>query len=800
MQNLLQDLRYAIRMMLKRPGFTLIAALTLALGIGANTAIFSAVNAVLLKPFPFPESQQLVDLAETFKPDGYGTVSVPTLEDWKNQNSVFEGIAGYSFTSFNLQGSETPQRIPALRVNANYFDVLGMKPEIGRTFLPGEDVAGRDRVVVLSDELWQRNFGGDRGIINRSIPLNGEQYTVIGVMPREISALYRTVQMWSPLVFTDKERLERGDHKYFVIGRLKPSVTLAQAREQMDSIAARLEQQYKNGRGIRLLQIEDLFVSGVRSTLLMLMVAVGFVLLIACTNVANLLLARATVRRREISIRIALGAGKRRLIQQFLTEGLLLSVVGGGLGIALAWWTLIMLGKIAFPFLPRSQEIRIDSRVLLFTLLVSILTSVIFGLIPSLQSGKTDVQEALKEGGNTLSGGLVGGWLRQFLVVVEVAAAVVLLIGAGLMIRSLIQMRQVEPGLKTQNLLTAKISLPPERYADAESAIRFYQQVIDRVSHIPGVESVGLTSHLPIEEQGYNGNLPVEGKTYPPNEEPLVEFRAVNLDYFQTTRIPLLRGRIFSRQDHDESQPVVVINQTMARLIWPNEDPIGKRVGDDSERATVIGVVADVKNYGILRKSVAEMYGPYTLKSLWPNMRWNMRLLVRSSIDETSIATDIRREVQAVDPAQSIYAVQPMNLVIENTVKDKSANTTLLTVFAGLSLLLALIGVYGVMSYTVVQNTREIGIRIALGARPAAILRLVIGRGLFLVGIGVVTGVAASFALTRFMENMLFGVTPTDPMTFAMIVLLLCVVALLACLLPALRAMRVDPIVVLRYQ
>jgi putative ABC transport system permease protein len=786
--------------MLKRPGFTLIAALTLALGIGANTAIFSAVNAVLLKPLPFPESSQLVDLAETFKPDGFGSVSVPNLQDWQSQNTVFDGIAAYSFTNFNLQGGDTPQRIPGLRVSANYFDVLGAKSVLGRTFVAGEDAAGRDRVVVLSHDLWERSFGGDSAIVNRTIPLNGEQYTVIGVMPQNLSALYRTVQIWSPLVFTDKERLERDDHKYLAIGRIKSGVTLTQARDQMNNIAARLEQQYKNGRGIRLLQIEELWVSGVRSTLLTLMVAVGFVLLIACTNVANLLLARATVRRREISIRIALGAGKRRLIQQFLTEGLLLSILGGGLGIALAWWTLIVLGKIAFPFLPRSQEIHIDSRVLLFTLFVSILTSVIFGLIPSLQSGRADVQDALKEGGNTLSAGLVGGWLRQFLVVVEVAAAVVLLIGAGLMIRSLLQMRHVEPGLKTQNLLTAKISLPSERYRDADAAIRFYQQVIDRVSNVPGVESVGLTSHLPIEEQGYNGNVPVEGKTYPPNEEPLVEFRAVNLDYFQTTNIPLLRGRIFSKQDHDETQPVVVINQAMAKLIWPNEDPIGKRVGDEKERATVIGVVGDVKNYGILQKSVAEMYAPYTMKTFWPNMRWNMRLLVRSTVNEDSLTPAIRREVQAVDPAQPIYAVQSMSLVIENTVKDKSANTTLLTVFAGLSLLLAVIGVYGVMSYTVVQNTREIGIRIALGARPGAILQLILGRGLFLVGLGVAIGIAAAFALTRFMESMLFGITATDPVTFAMIVVLLAGVALFACLLPALRAMRVDPIVVLRYQ
>lgn len=795
----IQDLRYGIRMMAKRPGFTVIAALTLALGIGANTAIFSAVNAVLLKPLPFPESGQLIDLAETFKPDGFGSVSVPVLEDWKNQNTVFAGISACQGTSFNLEGGDEPQRISGLKVGANYFDILGMKPALGRGFLTGEDVAGRDRVVILSDQLWRRNFGADPAIINKTIAVNGQKYTVVGVMPAAMSSLYRTVQMWSPLVFTESERIAREEHKFLVIGRLRSGITLAQARDQMNVIAQRLEAQYKNGRGIRLMQIEELWVAGIRSTLLMMMAAVGFVLLIACTNVANLLLARATVRRREISIREALGAGRARLVQQFLTEGLLLSFIGGALGIALAWWTIKMLGKIAFPFLPRSQEIGIDGRVLLFTLAVSVLTSVIFGLIPSIQAGKTDIQETLKEGGNTVSAGVVGGWLRPTLVVVEVAAAVVLLIGAGLMIRSVMRIREVEPGLRAQNLLTAKVSLPRERYKDIESTIGFYRQVLDRLNHLPGVESAALISHLPIEEMGYNANVTVEGKTYPPNESPIVEFRVASEDYFKTANIPLLRGRLFSKQEGDDNRPVVVINEAMAKQIWPGDDPLGKQLKHDVP-VTVVGVVGDVKNYGLLHQAVPEMYAPYTYKSFWPDMRWNMRLMVRSALDNNDIAAAVRREVQAVDPAQPIYAVQTMNLVIENTVRDKSLNTTLLSVFAGVSLLLAVIGVYGVMSYTVAQHTREIGIRMALGARPRSILKLIMGRGAVLVSIGVVVGVLASFALTRFIENMLFGVTPTDPLTFVAIVTILGVVALLACLIPAQRAMRVDPIVVLRHQ
>jgi predicted permease len=798
MRNFIQDLRYAIRMMAKRPGFTIIAALTLALGIGANTAIFSAVNAILLKPLPFPESEQIVDVSETFK-DGYGSVSVPYYEDWKNQNTVFTGLAAYQFASFNLSTTDTPQRISGIRCTANYFDVLGVKAALGRTFLSGEDVAGNQQVVVLGDDLWRRNFAADPGIINREIAVNGQTYTVIGVMPREMSSLYRVVQMWSPLVFPEQDRTNRGDHKYAVVGRIKSGVTLAQAREEMNTIAQRLEAQYKNGRGVQLTQFEELWVAGVRSTLLMMMVAVGFVLLIACTNVANLLLARATVRRREISIRVALGAGRSRLIQQFLTEGLVLSAIGGAMGIALAWWLMNVLGKIAFPSLPRSQEIRIDARVLLFTVGVSILTSVVFGLIPSLQAGKTDVQETLKEGGNTMSTGVVGGWLRPILVVVEIAAAVVLLIGAGLMIRSVMRIREVQPGLQPQNLLTAKISLPREKYRDTEAANHFYEQVLERLNTLPGVESAALVSHLPIEEMGTNANITVEGKTYPPNEGPLVEFRVVSDNYFKTANIPLLRGRLFSKEQGDSNQPVVVINEAMAKQIWPNEDPIGKRVGDDT-RVTVIGVVGNVKNYGLLRPTIPELYAPYTLKNFWNDMRWNMRLMVRSKSDDGSIAAAVRREVQAVDPAQPIYAVNTMNLVIENTVKDKSMNTTLLSVFAGVSLLLAVIGVYGVMSYTVAQHTREIGIRMALGAQPRSILKLIVGRGLVLVSTGAVIGVAASFGLTRFIENMLFGVTPTDPLTFVMIVALLGLVALLACLIPAQRAMRVDPIVVLRHQ
>ncbi len=799
MQNVMQDLRYGLRTIVRRPGFTLVAVLTLALGIAANTAIFSVVNTVLLKPLPFPHSENIIDIAETFKPDGWGTVSVPNLEDWHAQNDVFENLAAYSSTSFNLQQGDTPERISGLNVTANYFDALAVRPQLGRAFLAGEDVAGREQVVILSDDLWRRSFNADPQILNHTIPLNGQRYTVIGVMPPALSSLYSSVQMWSPLVFSESDRQDRDNHKYFVLGRIKEGRTLAQARDQMNGIAARLESQFHNGRGVRLTQLQELRVASVRPALILLLVAVGFVLLIACTNVANLLLARATVRHREISIRIALGAGRFRLIQQFLTEGLLLSFIGGALGIALAWLSLDLLGQLAFPFLPRAQEINIDSRVLLFTVFISILTSVVFGLVPALQSRSGDVQDALKEGSNTVSAGMVSSWLRQLLVVIEIAAAFVLLIGAGLMIRSVLQLRQVEPGFKSQNLLTAKLSLPREKYTDTDSTIRFYNQVLDRVKVLPGVEAAAFVSHLPVEEQGYNGNIQVVGKTYPANESPLVEFRTVSPDFLQAAGIPLLRGRFFTAADRANSQLVVVINNSMAKRIWGDEDPIGKVISDRAN-AVVVGVIGDIKNYGLLRKPVAEMYVPLAQNNLWPDMLWNMRLMVRSIADETNLTAAVRREVQAVDPAQPIYGVESMTVALENTVRDKSLNMTLLAVFAGISLLLAVIGVYGVMSYSVAQHTREIGIRMALGAAPRTILKLIMGRGLFLIALGVGIGVVASFGLTRFIQNLLFGVTPTDPLTFVMIVLLLTLVALLACLIPAQRAMRVDPIVVLRYE
>ncbi|MFL6227896.1 MAG: ABC transporter permease [Pyrinomonadaceae bacterium] len=796
-----QDFRYAARTLRKNPGFALVAIFTLALGIGANTAIFSVVNAVLLRPLPYPDADRLVDLSETY-PGGFGSVSVPNLEDWRWQTNAFEGIAAYTFRAFSLQGGDSPERLTGERVSANYFDVLGVRPQFGRAFAPEEERAGSDHVVVLSDALWRRDFAADPRIVNRTIPLNGENYTVVGVMPPVANALYKTVQVWAPLVFSDDERTDRGNHLYLSVGRIKPGVTVEQAQAEMDAIARRLAAQYPDadtGRGVRLLRINELLVGAVRRTLLVLMAAVGFVLLIACANVANLLLARAAGRTREIAIRAALGAGRLRLVQQFVTEGFVLSLAGGTLGVLLAWWGMTPLGALAFPFLPRAGEIGIDARVLAFTLAVAALTSVVFGLAPAAQSVHVSVQESLKDGGHGSAVGLGGGWMRSLFVVAEIASAFVLLVGAGLMIRSFVRLQGVEPGLNPEGVLTAKITLPFERYPDIDSTIRFNRQLIERVSALPGVEAAGLTTHLPVEEQGYNGNVVIEGKSYPKNEEPIAEFRVVSPDYFRAVGVRLLRGRLLDEHDREGAQQVVVINETMARQVWRDEDPIGQHVLD--EKATVIGVVSDVKNYGLASPAIAEIYSPFTQKLLTGSIiRRNVRLVLRSRLDEASLSEAVRREVRAVDPTLPLYSVRSMREVIGTTLSYQRMSATLVGVLAALALTLALVGIYGVMAYTVAQHTREIGIRMALGAQTSDIIRLVVGRGMFLTAAGVAAGGAGSFALTRFISKLLYGVTATDPLTFAAIAVLLASVALAACLVPARRATKVDPMIALRYE
>ncbi|HEX8351489.1 MAG TPA: ABC transporter permease [Pyrinomonadaceae bacterium] len=802
LEDLWMDLRYGARGLLKQRAFMLVAVLTLALGIGANTALFSVINAVFLNPLPFPEPDRVVSLYETFEPAGTSALSFPNLRDWREQNTAFEGIAAHVDGAFNLQAGDSPQRLQGLRVEANYFDVLGVRPQLGRTFLKGEDEAGRENVVVLSDSLWRGSFGADPDIVDKSIPLNGRKYTVVGVMPPALSALSRT-QVWAPLVFPEAEKASRGSHGYSAVGRLKRGVTQEAAGEEMNVIAARLAQQYPDvqaGRGALLNGFEEELVGDVRQPLLMLMGAVAFVLLIACSNVANLLLARAAGRHREIALRIALGAGRLRLLRQFLTEGVLLSVAGGAVGGVTAWLGLGLLGRLAFAFLPRSSEIKLDLRVLAFTVLVSLLTGVVFGLAPAAQALKTDLQDGLKDGGKGSAGGFGGNWTRNALVVTEIAAAFVLLIGAGLLMKSYARLQSVDPGVKPENVLTAKLSLAPERYADGDALGRFHERLLERVAAVPGVEAAGLASHLSVEEYGTNGYVRVEGKTYAPNREPLVELRVVSPDYFRVMGVPLVRGRMFDERDTKDAPAGVVVNETMARTVWPGEDPVGKRVWGRpvvSDWVPVVGVVADVKNVGLVRPPVPEFYFNYARGG--EGLR-NVTLAVRSRLEPAVLAAAVRREVREVDPGQPAYGVRTMRAVLDGTVTDRRLNMTLLGVLSALALALAVVGIYGVMSYNVARHTREIGIRMALGAQKTHIHRLVIGRGAALALAGVLVGLVLALWLTRLMTGLLFDVSATDPATFAGIAALLFAVALVACYVPARRAVKVDPLVALRYE
>jgi putative ABC transport system permease protein len=795
-----QDLRYAARMLIKQPGFTTVAVLTIALGIGANSAIFSVVNSVLLRPLSFPEPERLIKIWETFLPGGQGTVSVPNLKDWREQNEAFTQIAAYQTAGFNLKGEENPERVVGSTVSADFFEVLGVPPHFGRTFQQGEDEPGRNRIVVLSYSLWQRNFGGDPGIVGKDILLGGENYRVVGVMPPHFRFPSRLTELWVPLD-VPTSYASRGNHFLLTLGRLKPGVSLEQAREQMVTIARRLEQQYPDnqaGRSVKLIPLQEEVVQNVRPALLVLLGAVGFVLLIACVNVANLLLARGAARRREIAIRTALGAGRGRLVRQLLTESVLLAVIGGVVGLGLGKLGVNLLITLASSYLPRASEVGLDSRVVGFTLLLSVLTGIIFGLAPAVQSARADVQSALKDGSNT-GASSQQNWLRGALVVAEVSAAMVLLVGAGLLIKSFVRLQQMDAGLRPDNVITLGINLPQAKYSTSQAIDNFYQQLIDRVSSLPGVQTAGIINLLPLQQWGTNGDIHIEGDPpYPPGQAPLAELRIVSPDYFRALSIPLIAGRFFNAQDQEHSERVVIINQALARRYIPNKDPIGKRLGRGGDTwMTIVGVVADVNQSGLTQDSRPEIYTPYTQTA---DFKRNVSVVVRASSEPTALISSIRNEVRNLDRNQPIYNVKTMETVISESISDRRLNMLLLGIFAAVALTLAVIGIYSVMSYVVTQSTREIGIRMALGAQTSDVLKLVIGQGIVLALVGVGLGLGGAFALTRLMSSMLYGVTTTDPLTFIGVSALLMLIAVLACYLPARRATKVHPMVALRYE
>src|SRR5262245_5046925 len=799
MAILWQDLRYGARMLAKNPGFTLVAVITLALGIGANSAIFSVVNAVLLMPLPLSEPERLVKIWEN-KPDMIqGTASIPNLEDWRERNDVFTGITAYQFGSFSLPGAEYPERIFGVTASTNFFDVVGVAPQTGRVFREGEDEPGSRRVVVISARLWERNFGADPNIVGREILLNGENHSVIGVMPAHFRFPSRLVEVWVPLVPTPEQIANRADHDFLALARLKPGVTFDQAQEQMRAIARRIELQYPDiqaRRSVLLIPLHEETVRSVRPALRALMVAVGFVLLIACVNVANLSLARAAGRRREIAIRMALGAGRFRLLRQLLTESVILSAIGGALGLLLAKWGVTALLSLFADSLPRANEIGLGGRVVGFTLLLSLLTGIVFGLAPALQSAGADIQTALKGGG---AAGEVPQrrWFRSALVVLEIAASLVLLVGAGLLIRSFVRLQQTEVGVRPEHVLTMGVALPPAKYATPQATITFYEQLLERVAALPGVQRAGVINHLPLQRTGDNDGFNLEGHDpYPPGQAPIAEKRVVGADYFQALGIPLVTGRFFNAQDQADSTRVVIVNQTLARRYLADQNPIGKRIRWlDGDWLTIVGVVGDVKQSGLTQPTWPEIHHPFT-----QSPRGGMSLVVRGAADLTSLVASVRGAAQAVDPALPVFNVKTMETVIADSVSGSRLNALLLGLFAALAMALSALGIYSVMSYTVEQNTREIGVRMALGARGADVPQLVVGQGLALTAMGLVVGLTTAFALTRLMENLIFGVSATDPATLIATPLILTLVALLACYVPARRATKVDPLVALKYE
>jgi putative ABC transport system permease protein len=807
LEDVWQDLRYGARMLRKQPGFTLIAVLTLALGIGANTAIFSVVNAVLLRPLPYRAPDRLTQVWEhnRSKNKSQGSVAPANFLDWKEQNQSFEEMAAYDiFPGFNLTDGGEPERVQAARVSANLFPLLGVNAIAGRVFTNMEEQRGHHQVALVGNGLWQRRFGADPGLVGRTLSLNDQSFTVVGILPSDFHFLPTEYEIFIPLVLDGWEATARGTHPLRVVARLKDGITLIQAQAEMNQIAHRLEQEYpksNTGVGINLVPLHEQLVGESRRALLVLLGAVAFVLLIACANVANLLLARAVTRRKEMVVRMALGAGRIRLIRQLLTESMLLAGAGGVSGLLLSLWGVQILKTFLLQnaLLPRGEAIGLDNRVLIFTLGISLVTGLIFGLAPGLAASKTDLNDVLKEGGRRAGGSVADRRFRQVLVVGEVALALVLLVGAGLMIQSFLRLRQVDPGFQPENVIAVDVSLPASRYKDGQQISHFQHQLLERVAALPGVRSVGAAAYLPFS--GTNNSWSYQIEHRPPL--PAVEWkdagwRPITVNYFQTMGIPLITGRDFAASDDDKTAPgVAIINETAAHTFWPGEELLGSRFKLEGRTYTVVGVVKDVRHVRLDGKAEPEIYFPYSqLPITWRGMT----VVAQTEIAPEQLTVALRNAVQELDKDQPIYHVRTLEGAIAESVSRPQLYLLLLGSFAVLALVMAALGLYGVMSYAVTQRTHEIGIRMAFGAQPRDTLKLVMGAGLTLTLIGIAIGLLAAFALTRVMESLLFGLSATDPLTFAAVAFLLIAVAFLACYLPARRAMKVDPMVAMRYE
>ncbi len=808
MDALLQDVRYGVRMLVKHSGFTLAAVLCLALGIGLNTTIFSVVSAMLIRPLPYDEPEQLVALHETQIKKGteWNPLSAHNLADWQEQSNVFEQVAAFQRRSFNFSTGDNPERLAGVRVSSALFPLLGIRPVVGRDFRPEEDKPGGERVVLLGHGLWQRRFASDPGVIGKTLMLDGERYTVVGVMPPRFK-YPEFAELWTPLAL-DLSKVSRGEHFLDAVARLKRGVTVEQAQAELDNIARRLEQQYPEtnrdmGALAKPLRAE-LIPEGVNLFLLTMLGAVAFVLLIACANVANLLLVRASARQREIAIRTALGAGRIRVVRQLLTESVMIALLGGGLGILMAFWGIDLVVASIPVEIPFWLNLGIDWRVLVFTFSISVLTGILFGLTPALRLSKPDLQEALKDGGRGSTDGWRQNRLRSALVISEVALSLVLLIGATLMIRSFLRMQRIDAGFDPENVMTMEFRLSGPNYQEDKQRTAFIQQVTERIKALPDVEAVGVANDLPLSESYSTDSFNVEGQPVPPSEAPETTLQTVTPDYLRTMRIPVVRGRAFEEREFADSSPVVIVNEAMAQRFWPNDDPVGKRLrlGADADAPwlTVVGVTADVKElYRIGGLDAKPSFQTYVL---YPQATYySMTLAVRTkSGTPAGITAAVTNEIHAVDKNLPLYNVLTMKEVLERSVWLPLFYGKMFGTFAVFALFLAAVGIYGVMAYAVTQRTHEIGIRMALGAQSGDIVKLVLRQGMLLALVGVAIGLAAALALTRVISSLLFGVSATDPLTFVGVSLSLALVALLACYIPARRAMKVDPMVALRYE
>lgn len=808
MGNVLQDVRYSLRMLWKNPGFTLIAVAALALGIGANSALFSVVNATLLRPLPYKDADRLVMTWEHNRPKNKdrNVVSPTNFLDWQEQSTAFEQMAAFFDVRLNLTGAGEPEEIPAQVATGNLFTLLGADAVLGRTFTGEDAEPGHENVAVISYGLWQRRFGGARDVIGKSLALDGQNATIIGVMPadfkwfiKENSLSGKPAQLWTPTKITPQAR----GRFLSAVARLKPGVTIEQAQSEMRGIASRLEQQrpeVNTGWGVNLVPLRQQLVGEIKTSLWVLLGAVGFVLLIACANVANLTLARASSRQKEIAIRTALGAGRWRVMRQLLTESVTLAVLGGAVGLLLALWGVDALVALSPRNLIETTGVGLSLPVLGFTFIISLVTGIIFGLVPALEVSRLNLNETLKETGKSNMGSARSRRVRNVFVVAEVALALLLLVGAGLMMKSFIRLQGIDPGFKSANLLTMGVTLPQTKYQEDSAKVAFFRQAIERLEALPGVRSVGAVSALPIAAIGSATGFTIEGQPPPPPGEKLTTgVRVTDENYFDAMGIPVISGRTFNKQEAIEDRNVAVINEAMVRKYFPGENPIGKRLlvsmKATPEPTEIIGVVGDAK-YGKLEGEAGAMvYWPH------PELAYSsMSIVIRTTGDPLSLAAAAQREIQAIDKDQAVADVRTMDSWIAESVSRTRFGTLLLGLFALLALILAAVGIYGVMAYSVNQRTQEIGIRMALGAQRSDVLRLIVGQGMSLTLIGVAIGLIAAFALTRVMSSLLYGVSPTDPLTFIGISLLLTAIALLACYLPARRATRVDLMEALRYE